>query len=259
MGRRQRVTTPAQLSAKARVVVARRDAAAHARRLATALRGRGVFLRPERAAGMAALTVVCTMPEARALHAALLACADALADDPDGPPRTRGGTAVDALLDLVLRPGETDLPPVRVLLTVVASVATLLGGDAPGEVDGEPVPAEMVRRLARAFAGLDPVAADPDSAHPPGADTPGADTPSSDTAGAGTAGPDTPSADIPSVGTDSVGTDSADTGDSPDAPVVGGPGRWSDRPGGGPAGCRGLRPVAGRAGPRGVRRRADRR
>jgi len=160
LGRRLRVSTPAALGARARAVVARRDAAAAAGRLARALAERGITIRPERAEGMACLSVVCTLPEARALHAALVQCADALADDPDGPPRTRGQKMVDALSDLVLRPGEGELPPVRVLLTVVASVATLLGGDAPGEVDGEPVPAEMARRLARAVAGLHPVTGD---------------------------------------------------------------------------------------------------
>ena len=57
----------------------------------------------------------------------------------------------DCLMDLVLRPGETDLPPVQVLLTVVASVGTLAGGDEPGEIDGQVVPprwsASSLRRL----------------------------------------------------------------------------------------------------------------
>ncbi|MGY1643933.1 hypothetical protein ACI782_22725, partial [Geodermatophilus sp. SYSU D00703] len=65
---------------------------------------------------------------------------------------------VDCLLDLVLRPGESELPPVQVLLTVVASVATLLGGDAPGEVDGQVVPAELVRQLLRGLTGSHPAA-----------------------------------------------------------------------------------------------------
>jgi hypothetical protein len=60
---------------------------------------------------------------------------------------------VDALLDLVLRPGETELPPVRVLLSVVVSVHTLLGGDVPGEVDGKLLSAEMVRQPVQALAG----------------------------------------------------------------------------------------------------------
>ncbi|SDN76319.1 5-methylcytosine-specific restriction endonuclease McrA [Geodermatophilus sp. DSM 45219] len=153
LARRNGVTSPAQLGDKARRVVARRDAAAAARRLAKAMRERGVYLRPERAEGMAAVTVVCTMPEARALHAALSSYADALADEDGGPARTRGQRMVDALLDLVLRPGETDLPPVRVLLSVVASMGTLLGGDAPGEVDGQLIPAEMVRQLVHGLAG----------------------------------------------------------------------------------------------------------
>jgi hypothetical protein len=163
MGRRQTVTSPAQLGDKARVLVAKRDATAAARRLARALTERGISLHPERTEGMACLSVVCTMPEARALYAALVQCAEALVDDPDGPPRTRGQKMVDALLDLVLRPGETDLPPMQVLLTIVASIGTLLGGDDPGEVDGELVPAAMVRQLVRALAGrgLPPAADDP--------------------------------------------------------------------------------------------------
>nr|WP_157936759.1 HNH endonuclease signature motif containing protein [Geodermatophilus chilensis] len=155
MAERHRVTSPAQLGDKARTLVAQRDAAAAARRLTKALKERGISIRPERADGMAAVTVVCTLPEAKALHAALVQCADTIVDEPAGPVRTRGQKMVDALLDLVLRPGETELPPVRVLLTIVASVATTLGGDAPGEVDGELVPAEMARQLACAFAGFD--------------------------------------------------------------------------------------------------------
>ena len=150
-----RVTTPAQLGDKTRRMVLARDARTAVRRLAAAIRERGVHLRPERTPGMAALTVVLTMPEALALHRALGAYADAVDDAPGegADRRTRGQKLVDCLLDLVLRPGETDLPPVQVLLTVVASLGTLLGGDQPGEVDGQVVPAEMVRHLLRALAG----------------------------------------------------------------------------------------------------------
>ena len=140
-----RVVTPAQLGAKARREVARRDARAAARRLQEALKERGVHLRPHAVDGMGVLTMVATMPEAQALYRALTACAEALDDEDDQ--RTRGQKMVDCLLDLVLRPGETDLPPVQVLLTIVASVGTLLGGDAPGEIDGHVVPAEMIRQL----------------------------------------------------------------------------------------------------------------
>ena len=38
----------------------------------------------------------------------------------------------DCLLDLVLRPGETDAPSVQLVLTVVASIGTLAGGDDTG-------------------------------------------------------------------------------------------------------------------------------
>jgi hypothetical protein len=154
---RNRVTTPAALADRVRRVVTRSNARDAAHDLARALAERGISLRADRTLGMSVLTVVCSTPEAQALHRALAACVDALEPEP-GDRRTRGGKLVDCLLDLVLRPGESELPPVQALLTIVASVHTALGGDQPGEVDGRPVPAEMARQLARALAGLDPVA-----------------------------------------------------------------------------------------------------
>lgn len=148
-----RVTTPVQLGAKARREVTRRDCRAALRRLQRAIAERGVRLRSASTVAMASVTADLTVPEAHALYRALGAYADALPDDPDGPVRTRGQKMADCLLDLVLRPGEHDLPPVRVLLTVVASVAGLAGGDAPAEIDGQVVPAEMVRALLQALAG----------------------------------------------------------------------------------------------------------
>ena len=119
-----------------------------------AIRERGVHLRPERTDGMAAVVSLLTLPEALAFHRALGHLADAIPDDPDGPPRTRTQKMADCLLDLVLRPGESELPPVQVLLTVVASIGALAGGDDPGEIDGHVVPAEMIRQfLLRAGAG----------------------------------------------------------------------------------------------------------
>lgn len=147
-----RVVSPGQLNDKARREVITRDARAAVRRLAKALAKRGVFLRPHDDDGMATLTVVTTMPEAQALYRALIACAESLDEDDD--PRPRAQKMVACLLDLVLRPGEHDLPPVQVLLTVVASIATLAGGDAPGEVDGHVVPAEMIRQLLAALAAV---------------------------------------------------------------------------------------------------------
>jgi hypothetical protein len=144
-----RVTTPAQLGARARREVARRDARAAARRLEKAIRERGVHLGSGHVDGLAALTAVLTEPEVLALYRTLAAHADAIEDDPDAVPRSRGQKMADCLLDLVLRPGETGLPPVQVLLSVVASVGTLAGGDEPGEIDGRVVPAEMIRELLR--------------------------------------------------------------------------------------------------------------
>ena len=164
-----RVTTPAQLGAKARREVLRRDARAAARQLEKAIRERGVHAAAAATDGMAAVTALLTLPEARLLVQALEAYADAVPDDPENP-RTRGQKMADCLLDLVLRPGETDAPSVQLLLTVVASVGTMTGGDEPGEIDGHVVPAEMIRQVLRRFAGQPsnpPDAASAPSRRPP--------------------------------------------------------------------------------------------
>ncbi|MGY2085269.1 DUF222 domain-containing protein [Blastococcus sp. SYSU DS0539] len=150
---RRATTTPAQLGDKARRVVLRRDARDAAGRLARALRRRGISVRPEGTDGMAVLSALLTVPEAQALLDALGRYADELDSGPDDR-RTRGQKMADCLLDLVLRPGEHALPPVTAQLTVVAGVCTLLGGDEPGEIGGQAVPAELVRALARALGLL---------------------------------------------------------------------------------------------------------
>jgi hypothetical protein len=175
-----RVTTPALLAAKARRLGLLVDARDSARRLAEAVRRRGVHLRPDREDGMAQLVALLTVPEAAALVDALGRYADAL-DEP-GDQRTRGQKMADCLLDLVLRPGETDMAPVQAHLTVVAAVSTLLGGDQPGEIAGQVVPAELVRALARALGLLpdEPADAEPedgDAALPEGDAEPEDDDP----------------------------------------------------------------------------------
>ena len=152
------VTTPAQLGAKIGRELLARDVRTAARRLEEALRRRGVHARPDRIDGMAVVSALMTVPEADALLDALGRYADAVEDDDGDAPRTREQKKVDCLLDLVLRPGETDLPRVQAQVTLVAPVATVVGGDAPGEVGGQPVPAEMVRTLARALGLLPDVA-----------------------------------------------------------------------------------------------------
>jgi hypothetical protein len=150
----RQVTTPAQLGAKIRRELLARDLRSAARELETALRRRGVYARPDRVDGMAELSALMTVPEVEAVLSALGRYADAL-DDDEGTPRTRNQKMADCLLDLVLRPGETDLSPVQAQLTLVAPIATMAGADAPGEINGQPVPAELVRALARAL-GLVP-------------------------------------------------------------------------------------------------------
>src|SRR5829696_563663 len=150
----RQVTTPAQLGAKVRREVLARNVRSAARELEAALRRRGVQVRPDRVDGMAVLSALLTVLEAEALLDALRRYADAVEDDPADPPRTRQQKMADCLLDLVLRPGETTLPVVQAQLTVVAGVSTLAGEDEPGEIAGHPVPAGMVRALARALGLL---------------------------------------------------------------------------------------------------------
>jgi hypothetical protein len=161
-GKRQ-ITTPAQLTDRLRRIGLGRDPKQEADELLAALKERGVWSRPDRRPGMAVLQALLTAPEAHAVVDALGRHADALDDPADT--RTRGQKMVDVLLDLVLRPGQTDLPPVQARFTLVAGVRTLLGGSTPGEIGGEPVPAELVRAVALALGLLpDPVpesAADP--------------------------------------------------------------------------------------------------
>jgi hypothetical protein len=149
--------TPAQLRVAARRVVQRLDAATVSRRVREAVRDRRVSLYPAED-GMATLSATLPSPVARAVHDALAQYADAAATD--GDERTKGQRMADCLVDLVLRPGEHGLAPVQARLTVVAAVRTLLGGDEPGEVDGDLVPAEMVRELC-AVLGLLPHAGPP--------------------------------------------------------------------------------------------------
>lgn len=157
---RGQITTPPQLREKARRVVARRGARDAAQQLARAVRTRGVHLRSDGPDGMAAVTALLTGPEAQGLYAALGAYADAVEDAPDAEPRTRSQKMADALMDLVLRPGDGSHPPVQVALTLVAALGTVLGGDTPGELNGQVVPAEVVRQLLRLLTG-EPVAALP--------------------------------------------------------------------------------------------------
>ncbi|TFV62597.1 HNH endonuclease, partial [Blastococcus sp. CT_GayMR20] len=150
--------TVAALRACVRRAVARIDAAAAADRLITAVRRRQVRL-DAREDGMSALTASWAAPLARACHAALSAYAKACEVDEDGTrdPRTHDQRMADCLADLILRP-HADHPVVRVALTVVAGVDTLTGhGEAaeePGEIDGDLVPAALVRELAHTLGLL---------------------------------------------------------------------------------------------------------
>ncbi len=167
--RRGTVCTPAQLGDKARREVLRRNLRAAADDLVRAIRKRGVSVRPDRCDGMAVVSALLTVPEAAALMAALGAYADALPADR----RSRGQKMADCLRDLVLRPGESGLPPVQVSLSVIAPLGALLGGEAPCEIDGHVVPAEVVRALLTALTGhrLTDTAADDSAADAEPTDT----------------------------------------------------------------------------------------
>lgn len=162
---RRQITTPPQLTARLSRIGLGRDPKQEADDLMAGLRERGVWARPDRRPGMAALQSLLTGPEAQAVVDVLGQHADALDDPADT--RTRGQKMADVLLDLVLRPGEHDLPPVQARLTVVAGVRALLGGSAPGEIGGEPVPAELVRAVARALGLLPEPASEAASAPVP--------------------------------------------------------------------------------------------
>ena len=147
------------LRARTRRIIAEVDAAAALRRLVEAPKGRKVALYADDD-GMATLAAHLPGPVARACSETLTAHAQACEVDQDGnrDPRSLDQRRVDCLADLILRP-HGDRPPVQIDLTVVAGTDTLTGfgpgADRPGEVDGDLVPAPVVRELAHAF-GLMP-------------------------------------------------------------------------------------------------------
>jgi hypothetical protein len=166
--------TVAQLRECTKRAITRIDADAAVRRLTAAIRGRKVSLQPGED-GMAVLMALLPAPVARACHEALRAYAEACAVDADGrpDPRSLDERMADCMADLILRPDADGRSPVQVLLTVIAGTGTLTGAgpdaDEPGEVDGETVPATLVRELAYAFglmprptAAVDPA---PDADH----------------------------------------------------------------------------------------------
>jgi hypothetical protein len=144
--------TPTQLRAAAHRVVQRLDGAAIRRRVETALRDRGIAVHPT-GDGLGSLSVTnLPLPVLRAVQDALRQYADA-AQTPDDP-RTRQQRMVDTFIDLVLRPGAHGLAPVQAQLTIIATLQTLLGGDEPGEISGDVIPAATVRALARTLGLL---------------------------------------------------------------------------------------------------------
>jgi len=143
--------TVSQLRDSARRAVLRADASVATRRLATAIRDRQVRVFPGRD-GMAGLSATLPIPVALACRSALERFAEACRTPDDE--RTKDQRMVDCFADLILRPGATGLPPVQAQLQIVATAATLTGGDEPGEIDGEVVPAAVVRELAYALGLL---------------------------------------------------------------------------------------------------------
>jgi Domain of unknown function (DUF222) len=153
--------TPSQLRAAARRVAARLDAAGVAQRMAQAIRDRRVSVYPG-TDGMATLATVLPVPVARAVESALEQYAEQACVD--GDERGKAQRMADCLVDLVVRPGDHGLAPVQANLTMVAPVGTLLGGNEPGEINGDLIPAEMVRQLAITLGLIpadDPAAPEP--------------------------------------------------------------------------------------------------
>jgi hypothetical protein len=161
--------TPSQLRVATRRAVLHADANAALRRAAAAARERGVRLYPGKD-GTDTLSSAHASPVARACYDALEQYAEACRTE--GDTRTKQQRMADCLADLILRPGENGLPPVQARLSITAPAATLLGGDEAGEVDGEPLPAEVIREVAYALGllprptGMTTAAAD--STIPPG-------------------------------------------------------------------------------------------
>jgi hypothetical protein len=169
--------TVPQLRAAAQRAVLRADAASAAWRAAKAIRDRGVRACPG-TDGMGSLTGTMPVPVLMACRDALRRYAEACAVP--GDQRTLDQRTLDCLVDLILRPGETGLPPVQAQLTVVVSVNSLTGGDEPGEINGQPVPAAMLRELAYVLGLL-----------PRPASGPAEQTQAGDATGAETTGPET--------------------------------------------------------------------
>jgi len=143
--------TVAQLRASAKRAVLRADASAAARRLAAAIRDRSVRAHPGED-GMGTLAATMPIPLLEACRAALRGYAEECATPDDV--RTLDQRMLDCLADLILRPGAGDVSPVQVQLTLVAGVDTMRGGDEPGELNGQPVPAVLVRELAQTLGLL---------------------------------------------------------------------------------------------------------
>ena len=181
--------TVAQLRECTRRAIARIDAAAAVRRLQRAIRGRKVT-RQAGEDGMAVLTAWLPAPVARACWEALRAYAQACAVDAVGrpDPRSLDERMADCLADLILRPDAAGRSPVRVLLTLIASVGTLTGtgpdADEPGELDGDTVPAALVRELAHTLGLLPRPAGQTPRDHPPTDPTDPTDPAESQPAGA---------------------------------------------------------------------------
>lgn len=146
-----------------RRLVMKLDAEAIQARVAEAVRLRKVVVHPA-PDGMATLSATLPAPVARAVEDALRQ--HATAARVPGDERTQGERMADCLVDLLLDPGGHGMTPVQAQLTIVATVRTLLGGDDPGEVSGDVVPASVVRDLATALGLLPADAAEAPSRRP---------------------------------------------------------------------------------------------
>ncbi len=123
------------------------------RKRTAAERRADVRVHPAPDAGMATLVADLPAEVAAACHAVVDQLAAML--KADGDPRPIGQLRTEVLADLLLRPWDTDRPPVTAHLQIIATLASLAGRSTEaGQVNGLPITAGRLRELLRELDAL---------------------------------------------------------------------------------------------------------